>query len=133
MIETLSQSSHITVDVRLCGNLTRNDVNDLLCNRSVFRSIDAASSEESFDDSADELYFPGQNIPLLDTNVTSQGISVLMHQIENINTSNAPNHTHDIYPEKCAPNCMSIPEPPSWAEPAKGEARLEVRRIERIL
>lgn len=115
MIETQSQTCHMTVDIHLCGNLTRRDVGDNLCRRSIFHELSSQEKKlNSFSvdissKSIDFSVFRDTALLRKDTNSSS----ILLEQTT-------------CFPEKPLSPPSSIPEPPIWAEPAKGEARLEV-------
>lgn len=114
----------MTVDIRLCGNLTRKEVNDEMCQRSslyTLRNLSIPNNNE-LTTSSSLCSFSAFNKATL-----QDGLSRLLLRNQNLNeatTSRQPS----VIPDKVPISSISpIVDPPTWAEPAKGEARLEVR------
>jgi FHA domain len=122
MIDTQTHRSNgITVDIHLCGNLTRKEVKDGLYNRGALRPIAILPDRSrclnmcnNLENAKDSLSTSIQKKPFVSS------FESIFLQDENINERATTRHE---IPERICGPAMEVP---LWAQPARGEARLEV-------
>lgn len=122
MIDAQYQAGqNMTVDIRLCGNLTRKEVNEELCRGTLCTlkslSIPNCSSLGSA---------PLCNFSAFSKTTLHDSLSCLLLRNKNLNVISS-RHTRDVSAKLPVPSHLPlhVVEPPTWAEPAKGEACLE--------
>jgi FHA domain len=125
MIDTQAQRSHgMTVDIRLCGNLTRKEVKEELYHRGALCSLGALPSRTRCVNVSNELHNAMEKAThSIQKKAFVSSFSSLFMQDDTENEQAVK--LHEIPERVCAP----IIEVPTWAQPAKGEARLEVRLL----
>lgn len=108
-------SSPPRVDVRLCGSIPRKDITDQLVQRSALCPLSDLTSSDL------NASFLAANGPSSD-HLTHKALAF-------DGLTNIASHTSMTRIQSDASSPAPVFEPPSWAVPAQGEARLEVRSL----
>jgi hypothetical protein len=108
----ISNENTMTVDIRLCGNIPRHEMN------ALFGAPYPATALTSH---ADRL----STTCLAETNGPTPG-PIRSDQVFATATTNSSNMLFAATVDKQSP-LAPVLEPPSWAVPARGESRLEVK------
>ena len=118
----------MSVDIRLCGNIPRNEIKERFGAPfpMAVRSLTSRSGISAALGLAETNGSSTLPKTICDEGFVNENLSILQ------NTTNSEKMILGVLIEKqCAqqPPCTQpLLEPPSWAVPARGETRLEVRR-----
>lgn len=117
----------MSVDIRLCGNLTRKDMAERLSFGGAPCSLSALASQNLNTPCLAASKCAGTDCSTLHKTSPRDNLSNFMLQRsknKSIGSVISQGMMRNVVPDEVSANSPHL-EPPSWAEPAKGEARLE--------
>jgi hypothetical protein len=129
----IDTTNTMSVDIRLCGNMPRNEIKERFgapCSLVVpdLTSLTSRSEISATFGLADTNGCPTLPKTICDAALSTGNLSILQNTTNNNNENMARGVLTEKHPQHQL-HVQPLLQPPSWAVPAKGETRLEVGHL----